>query len=394
MTKRKHDLEDIGHLVPMDELLTHQIVDTFSAVHTPDHGWTEKIWTTIQKKDGSMVVNFGLGRYHNRGILDGFGGVSRNREQWTVRASREVRDDPTITDVGPLRYEIIEPLHKVRYVLEKNDVQPIAFDVTFTSEMPAFLEDRHRQREKDGFRVGSDLIRYHQCGVPSGWVEIEGERIEINPDEWVEFRDHSWGVRLDVGHHNGDIRPSSNFGDAKFGEGNFVLIWAPFMLQNSKGETVSYQFYYQSKNGKLFYLSAYKNFPDGGQEKIARVRPELRYDDCTRRLLGGRIHLDLLAGGTETLEVEVPGEAGFHLGTALYLGFDGKKHGSWYGEGVHLDGEKIDDTSDVKTLKRIHQLRDCMVKVRCGDMEGYGDIESIVHGEDKELGLTAANSII
>ena len=260
--------------------------------------------------------------------------------------------------------------------------------------MVPFLEDRHRQREKDGFRLGSDIVRYHQIGVPSGWVELEGERIEINPDEWTEYRDHSWGIRLDVGHHADDIRPTSNFGDAKFGEGNFVLIWAPFMLKNPAGEKIAYQFYYQSKNNKLFYLSAYKNFPDGSQEKIGIVRPELKYDDKTRRLLGGRIHLDLLAGGTDTLEVEVVGESGFHLGTALYLGFEGRKHGSWHGSEVHLDGEKIEDTMNVETLERIHQLRDCPVKVTCGEYSGYGDIESIVHGGDPELGLTAENSII
>ena len=116
--------------------------------------------------------------------------------------------------------------------------------------------------------------------------------------------------------------------------------------------------------------------------------------DRTRRLLGGQIHFDMLAGGTRTLTVEVMGESGFHLGTALYLGFDGKKHGSWYGPGVHLDGEKIEDTSDVATLKRIHQLRDCPVRVTEGEMTGYGDIESIIHGGDEALGLTAANSIV
>ena len=130
---------DIGRLLPLDEQLNHQIVDTFASVQTPDHSWTEKIWSAIVRKDGGLGIDFGLGRYHNRGILDGWAAVSRGREQWTVRASRELRDDPTITTVGPLTYEIIEPLQKVRYVLARNDVQPIAYDVTFTAQMPAFF---------------------------------------------------------------------------------------------------------------------------------------------------------------------------------------------------------------------------------------------------------------
>ena len=40
--------------------------------------------------DGSLQVDFGLGKYHNRGVIDGFGGISRGREQWTVRGSREL----------------------------------------------------------------------------------------------------------------------------------------------------------------------------------------------------------------------------------------------------------------------------------------------------------------
>jgi hypothetical protein len=392
-TNARHEMDDIGQILGIDELLNHQIVDTFGSTASSDLGWTEKIWSAMVRKDGKLAIDFGLGRYHNRGVMDGWAAVSRGSEQWTVRANRELRDDPTLTSVGPLSYEIVEPLEKVRYALARNAVQPIAYDVTFTAQMPPFLEDRHKQRERDGFRIGSDVIRYHQVGVPSGWVEIMGKRIEVVPEEWTQYRDHSWGVRLDVGAHNADVRPTSDFGDVKFGEGEFVLIWSPFMLANRRGEKFAYHFYYQSKQGRIFYSSGYRNHPDGRQEKVARVRPELRFDDSTRRLLGGRVHFDMLQGGTHTIEVEVVGTSGVHLGPGLYLGFDGKKHGSWKGP-LEVEGEKFDDTLDVKTLKRIRQLRDCPIRVREGDAEGYGIMETIIHGAHPEIGLTAANSIV
>jgi hypothetical protein len=388
-----HDMEDIGRLVALDEQLNHQIVDTFATVATSEHSWTEKIWSAVIRKDGALGVDFGLGRYHNRGVMDGWASVSRGREQWTVRASRELRQDPSETTVGPLTYEVIEPLHKVRYALAPNDAQPIAFDITFTGLMRPFFEDRHKQREKDGFRVGSDVIRYHQCGEPSGWVEVEGERIEIVPDEWREFRDHSWGTRLDVGAHNPDIRPTADFGDAKFGEDPFVLIWSPFLLTGPGGETVAYHFYFMSRQGRIFYSSGYRNHPDGSQEKVARVRPELKFDDVTRRLLGGKVHFDMLQGDSHSVEIEVAGESGVHLGPGLYLGFDGKKHGSWKGL-LEVEGEKFSDTMDLATLKRIHQLRDCPIKVREGEMTGYGIMETIIHGGEDSMGVTAANSIL
>ncbi|WP_221793071.1 hypothetical protein [Aquisediminimonas sediminicola] len=389
----RHQMDDIGQLLDIDEMLNHQIVDTFASTATSDHSWTEKIWSAIVRKDGTLAIDFGLGRYHNRGVMDGWAAVARGSEQWTVRASRELRDDPTITSVGPITYEVIEPLHKVRYTLAKNDAQPISYDITFTSEMVPFFEDRHKQRERDGFRIGSDVIRYHQIGVPSGWVEIEGERIEVKPEEWTEYRDHSWGTRLDVGAHNPDIRPTSDFGDAKFGEGEFVLVWSPFMLTKPNGDKYAYHFYYMSKQGRIFYSSGYCNHPDGTQEKVARVRPELRYDDRTRRLLGGEVHFDMMQGGTRTVQVEVGGPSAVHLGPGLYLGFDGKKHGSWKGE-LEVEGEKFADTLDIPTLRRIRQLRDCPITVTEGDAKGHGIMETIIHGTHPELGLTAANSLI
>ena len=87
-------IHDIGPLGGADETLNHQIVDTFRTVGESDYSWTEKIWVSIARADGSVQLDFGLGKYHNRGIIDGFGGVSRGREQWTVRGSRELRSAP------------------------------------------------------------------------------------------------------------------------------------------------------------------------------------------------------------------------------------------------------------------------------------------------------------
>ena len=87
------------------------------------------------------------------------------------------------------------------------------------------------------------------------------------------------------------------------------------------------------------------------------------------------------------------GEAGFHLGCALYLGLDGKKHGMYRGD-LFMDGEKIEDTMDLTTLKRIHQLRDCPIRIREGDAIGYGIFESVLVGPWPEYGLSAEHSFI
>ena len=119
----------IGPLVAADEWFNHQIVETHATVAHTDPAWTEKVWGSVFNPNGSLAVSFGFGKYVNRNVVDGFGGVSRGVEQWTVRASRSLVSDVDSIDVGPLRYEILAPLKKIRVRLEPNAVQPIAFDL-------------------------------------------------------------------------------------------------------------------------------------------------------------------------------------------------------------------------------------------------------------------------
>ena len=189
---------DIGPLRAADEGLNHQIVDTFATIAESERAWTEKIWASIARIDGSLQLDFGVGKYHNRGIIDGFGGVSRGREQWTVRGSRELDSAPEQAAIGPIRYEIVEPLGKVRFILEPNDVQPISFDVVLSGVTSPFFENRNLVRSGRTNRIDVNVVRYHQGGWASGEVTVEGKTHEIRADEWFGFRDHSWGIRQAV----------------------------------------------------------------------------------------------------------------------------------------------------------------------------------------------------
>jgi hypothetical protein len=157
-------IKDIGALRGADETLNHQIVDTFATVSESDMAWTEKIQVSIAKTDGSLQADFGIGKYHNRGIIDGFAGVSQGHSQWTVRGSRELRSAPEDMSIGPITYEISEPRKRIRLRLEPNDVQPISFDIELSAVTPPFFEDRNLVRNRHTGRVDVDVIRYHQGG--------------------------------------------------------------------------------------------------------------------------------------------------------------------------------------------------------------------------------------
>src|ERR1022692_2222054 len=97
----------VGPLLDGDEGFTHQVPDTFAVVGTSDPSWTEKVCAMAAAKDGSLQLGFGLGKYTNRNVMDGYAGISRGVEQRTVRASRRLGSDRESLRAGPLEYEIL-----------------------------------------------------------------------------------------------------------------------------------------------------------------------------------------------------------------------------------------------------------------------------------------------
>jgi len=169
-----------GPVLAADEWFGHQIVETHAYVAESDRSWTEKVCAMAGARDGSIAVGFGVGKYTNRGVFDGYGAVSRGTQQWTVRASRRLADAPELLGAGPLTYEIVEPLHVIRFALAPNDVLPISFDWTFSAVAPPVVERRDRSRARGGYRMDTRLLRYHQTGLATGWVEVDGVRTEID----------------------------------------------------------------------------------------------------------------------------------------------------------------------------------------------------------------------
>lgn len=379
-------IRDIGPLRGADEGLTHQIVDTFATVSESDYAWTEKIWVSIARADGSVQLDFGLGKYHNRGVIDGFGGVSRGREQWTVRGSRELTSAPEAATLGPLSYEVIEPLRQVRVRLEPNEIQPVAFDVVLSGVTPPFFEERNLIRNRRTNRVDVNVIRYHQGGWASGTVTVAGETYGLRPDDAFGFRDHSWGVRQGVGMVPGDLIGATAAIDRGSGARRGIMKWTPSFFRRPDGSF--YETAIFITGGGWNYTSAYVNQPDGAQLAVRTAEPRMRYDPRTRFVLGGELHLVMESGEERTIEVESLGESGFFLKTAGYGSWKGHIHGSWMGP-LHLDGEYIPDCWDDEHLGLLGQFRDTPIRVKEGDAVGYGIMESIVTGEWPELGLTA-----
>jgi hypothetical protein len=381
----------LGPLGPADERFDHQIPDTFATVGVSDPSWTEKVCAMAARRDGSLQLGFGMGKYTNRNVLDGYAGLSRGPEQITVRGSRRLYPDFDLSAVGPIRYEVLEPMKRVRFALDPNPCQPLAFDWVYEAVLPPATEERTHQRTPLGYRVSADLVRYHQIGTASGWVEIDGVRQEITSDQWVSTRDHSWGVRYDVGTPPTDVDPFN-----PVAEMDFKMIWSPILMTDPDGTRWGLFMHVVDMSGfghtRRTVTGAVEHL-DGRVERMRDIRPDLAFDPSNRRLLGGDVTVTMEDGSVRTFRVEVPTATGFHLGAGLYFGWQGHHHGEWRGE-LHVDGERIEDCRLPDVARQLHQLRDTFVVVRDLDTgaEGCGNCQPMITGAHPDLGLEADSS--
>ncbi len=115
--------------------------------------------------------------------------VIRDGVQYNLHASRELGMERMDLQVGPIRIEIIEPLQKLRVVV---DGEGLKADVTFTGR--AFPIEEPRFIHRIGPRTFMDYTRLTQNGHYTGWIEVDGDRQDCAPGT-VGTRDRSWGVR-------------------------------------------------------------------------------------------------------------------------------------------------------------------------------------------------------
>lgn len=131
-----------------------------------------------------------FGVYPHLNIADAAFVVVRNGVETALHASRCLNMERMDISAGPIRIEVIEPLHRLRLIVDAPD-RGIAADIVFIGRNTPIEEPRFIRRI--GPRTLMDYTRLTQNGRYQGWIELDGVREAV--DGFVGTRDRSWGVR-------------------------------------------------------------------------------------------------------------------------------------------------------------------------------------------------------
>jgi hypothetical protein len=368
-------------LTPHDELLAHQLPTTFDHVSQSDLRWVERIVMYGFDKSGEINVMTGLARFPNRNVMDAYAMVTkRSGETKVVRMSTEfgAQAGPLGSyTVGPYTYSVEEPLQTVRAVLEPNE-QGLSLDLRLRGRFPTYEQTPAFHRSRG--RVSEDARRFYQNGVLEGWLEIDGERIEIDSDRWWFGRDHSWGIRNGPG--GGSLPEGSELQPPEIPEG--VLYYMGIFefedelvhfaqREHSNGERWQFE-------GELLYPS------DTGREPsvIIDVEHDLKFRAEQRLISGG--NFTILRGDRSRSSIEVTPLCDFWPGLAGYQEFNGYASGYWRGT-EFIDGFDI-DTADLDAIRPVSFLSETLCEVRMDGKVGHGLVEMVFMGAYPRYGYT------
>lgn len=366
-------------LSPLDETLLHQTPEPFGHVHTSDHRFFDRNWFGCFARDGSVGVITGMGAYANMNVLDGFAAVQRDGRQHNLRASRPLRTDLAALRVGPISHEVVEPLHSHRLVVAGGE-HAMALDLTWSGTFPVHVEPRHHDR-LDG-RVYQDYRRFDQMGRVDGWVEVDGERVEIA--DGVGIRDHSWGVRRSTGGFEpftGSMPPEVH---------GSLFIWLEFATDEVNGHLQLTEDAAGTRTMLEGFLATHRG-DEIDRVEVVDVRHDIDFHPGCRAYRSAVLDIDTSDGRTHRLEAEPVLTAWAYRGTGYDSGFDdGRGLGAFRGEVLERDAYDVSHPEEVvlpsgEVVRPMH--REQHVRVRLDGADGFGHLPVMPIGANERYGF-------
>lgn len=352
-------------LSSFDDYLVHQTPEPVAHVATSDLNAYDRYFFNGYAPDGEVFFAAALGLYPNRQVMDASFSVVRNGRQISLHSSRRAPSDRAESSVPPIRVEVIEPMRRLRVVVEPTGGE-LAADLTFVARTAAIEEPRYTSRS--GVRTTMDLTRLTQFGTWDGTIDLGGERAEV--DSVLGTRDRSWGVRP-VGERGPAGAPGA--------DPQFFWLWSPLQFED---HCLHFDVN-EDANGHAWHSYAARvEVGTAPPEAFACVAHDIRWRSGTRRAESASLLLTPLRG--EPLDVTLTPHLDFQM---LGLGYLHPEwgHGMWKGE-HEVQIEEWDLAAlDPLDYRHLHVQQLC--RVDCGGQAGVGVLEQLVIGPHEPSGF-------
>jgi hypothetical protein len=389
-------------LTPYDEFPVHQYPYPFSQIPVSDFNWDDGYYFGVYSADAGVFLYTGMRVTPNADMIGSYAGISVRGRQLTVRASRIWRPDFQ-TEVGPLRYEVVEPFREIRLVLAPND-SALSFQLRWLALAPAHEEAHHFAQHRG--RITTDQTRYSQSGTAEGWIQIGDERHEVRPHEWYADRDHSWGLyepRAPLSDPREWLPPREQTGARRM-----FRFWLPFQARELSG----FYHFHEDEHGRRADLNDPFGTPfegaidtgfGGRRLRLVRAAHKLRFRPGSRILEGGTIELEDERGRSwhQRLEATALPWATFPIGYYRGTWRDGGNIHTYHGQSPHVEWDELDFTSQPtdhvdyagREYRNIHGA-EYLVRVHtegpdATSASGLGHLEFFVHRDYRGLGSDA-----
>ena len=156
-----------------DDFPIHQTPEPIAYAGS-DRNFYDRYFFNAYAPDGSAFLAIAYGVYPALSVADAHIAVVKDGKESCLHASRILGYERMDLAVGPIRIDVLEPLQRLKVTITKTD--GIAGEITF--EGRAFPIEEPRFVRRNGPRLFMDYTRLTQNVRASGWVEVDGQRIE------------------------------------------------------------------------------------------------------------------------------------------------------------------------------------------------------------------------
>ncbi|MBM4246605.1 MAG: hypothetical protein FJ148_22890 [Deltaproteobacteria bacterium] len=361
-----------------DDYPIHQTPEPIAQTATSDRNAYDRYWFNGYASDGEFYFGIGLAIYPNLRIMDCGFSIVRDGEQHAFHASRRAPLEPSETQVGPFRIEIVEPMKRLRVTIADNETG-ISADLEFTART-ACIEEARQTLRRNG-KIMMDATRFTQMGRWQGTITYAGKTVRVDPERVHATKDRSWGIRpVGVGDPGG--APATDLPEIFF-------LWAPLQFE----DRCTHALVFENSHGHAWrqegmILPQYGSpaevpgIEDPRTEHFPRVEHHVEYVPGTRRAKSAEIALVGWQGERRVITLEPL--LCFRMKGIGYT-HPTWGHGVWHGELVV--GSESWKTADLDETALENQHIQQVMRATMDGEEGIGVMEQLAFGPYLRYGL-------